>query len=69
MTIPQKIRMALAYKKMSEAALARALGIAPQNLNRKMKTEKFSSSELEAIASILGASFNAYFEFPDGTKI
>ena len=69
LTIAQKIRMALAYKNMSEAALARALEMAPQNLNRKMKTEKFSSSELEAIAAVLGASFNACFEFPDGTKI
>ena len=67
--IPQKIRMALAYKNMSEAALARALGIAPQNLNRKMKTEKCSSSELEEIAAVLGANFYTYFEFPDGTKI
>jgi hypothetical protein len=69
MTNAQKIRMALAYVKMSEAELARRLDSTPQAFNQRMKTDKFSSNELEKIANIVGAKYLAYFEFPDGTKI
>ena len=37
MTISQKIKMALAYKGMSEADLARAVGSSPQAFNQRMK--------------------------------
>ena len=67
MTIAQKIRMALAYKHMSEAELARSIGSTPSAFNQRMKTDKFAKSEL--IASILGATYKAEFEFPDGTVI
>lgn len=69
MTNAQKIRMALAYVKMSEAELARRLNSTPQAFNQRMKTDKFSSNELEKIANIVGAKYLAYFEFPDGTKV
>jgi len=61
--------MALAYVRMSEAELARRLNTSPQAFNQRMKTDKFSSNELEEMAKILGAKYLAYFEFPDGTKI
>jgi len=69
MTNSQKIKMALAFKGMSESELARALGSTPQAFNQRMKTDKFTSSELENIAGILGSIYKASFEFPDGTKI
>ena len=69
MTNAQKIRMALAYVRMSEAELARRLNTTPQAFNQRMKTDKFSSNELEKIANVVGAKYLAYFEFPDGTKI
>ncbi len=69
MTIPQKIKMALAYKNMSESDLARALGTSPQALNQRMKTGKFTSEDLEKIASALGSKFFFGFEFEDGTKV
>lgn len=69
MTIAQKIKMALAYKGMSEAALARELGTTPQAFSQRMKTDRFSKKDLERIAAILGAAYVAVFEFPDGTKI
>ena len=37
MTIEQKISMALAYKGMSQAALAREIGTSQANLNQRMK--------------------------------
>ena len=69
MTIPQKIKMALGYKGMSEIDLARAIGSSPQAFNQRMKTGKFNSEELEKIAEALDADFYFGFDFKDGTKI
>lgn len=69
MTNAQKIKMALAFIGMSESELARKLGTTPQAFNQRMKTDKFSTDELDRIASALGAKYVAAFEFPDGTKI
>ena len=67
--INKKIKMALAFSGMSEAALARLIGTSPGAFNQRMKTGKFSSEELEKIAQALGCTYTFYFEFPDGTKI
>lgn len=69
MTYAQKIRMALAYRKMSEAELSRLIGTSPQAFNQRMKTDKFSSEEMEMIAQAIGATFNFFITFADGTKI
>ncbi len=69
MTVPQKIKMALGYKGMSESELARDIGTSPQAFNQRMKTGKFSSEDMEKIAEALGAKFFFGFEFEDGTKI
>jgi DNA-binding XRE family transcriptional regulator len=69
MTIEQKIKMATAYKGISQAALARAIGMTPSNFNQKIKRETFTKDELETIAIAMGAVYTAVFEFPDGTKI
>lgn len=69
MTIPQKIKMALAYKGMSEAELARAVGSSPQAFNQRMKTGKFSTEEMEKISEALEAEFYFGFQFKDGVKI
>ena len=44
----QKIKMALAYKGMSESELAKSLGKTPQSFNQRMKTDKFSIDELNS---------------------
>ncbi|MDR2023059.1 MAG: helix-turn-helix transcriptional regulator [Hungatella sp.] len=69
MSNAQKIKMALAYKGMSESELARSLGTTPQAFNQRMKTDKFTTDDLSKIAEILGASYLSEFSFPDGTKI
>ena len=61
--------MALAFKNMSEAELARKLNTTPQAFNQRIKTDKFTTEELEKIATILGAKYLFGFEFMDGTKI
>jgi hypothetical protein len=70
MSNAQKIKMALAYKGIKEAELARLLKTTPQAFNQRMKTDKFSTDDLNKIAAALGAIFiPCSFEFPDGTKI
>lgn len=69
MTISQKIKMALAYKGMSEAELARAVGSSPSAFNQRMKTGKFSSEEMEKIADALGATYYYGFEFEENVRI
>ena len=69
MTNTQKIKLALAYKSMSESELARQLGTSPQAFSQRMKTDKFSSDELSKIADIIGAKYISGFEFADGTII
>lgn len=69
MDIPTKIKLAETYAKMSEADLARRLGKTPQAFGQRMKTGKFSSNDLEAIAAALGAEVKVVFTFPDGTEI
>ncbi len=69
MTLPQKIKMALAYKNISESELARLIGTSPQAFNQRMKTGKFTTEEMDAIAAAIGASYYFGFEFKDGTKI
>ena len=64
-----KIKMSLAYKNMSEAELARGLETSPQAFNQRMKTDKFTTQELEKIANILGATYSFSFNFEDGTEI
>ena len=66
MSITDKIRMALAYKNMSEADLARALEMSPQALNQKLKRGKMSTEELQEIAAAMGAEYCFAFRFKDG---
>ena len=69
MTIEQKINMALAYKGMSQAELARKIGTTPSNLNRKVKRDTLTKEEMEQIARALGGSWRAEFVFENGTVI
>ncbi len=54
---------------LSEAELARKLGVTPQTFNKKMHTDNFSTNDLEKIAEVLGVSFEAYFVLPNGDKL
>ena len=69
MSNSQKIKMLLAYKNVSESALARLLGTSPQAFNQRLKTDKFTFEEMEKIAAALGCSWRAEFVFSDGTTI
>ena len=69
MDLRKKIEMACTYAGISQATLARALGVTPATFNSRLKVCKFSPDELEQIATALGGSYVYGFEFPDGTKI
>ena len=66
MTIAQKIGMALSYKGISQAELARRIGTTPSNLNQKVKRNTLTKEELEKIAEVLDGTWKAEF---DGTII
>ncbi len=61
--IEQKINMALAFKGMSQAELARKLGQTPSNLNQKVKRNTLTKEEMELIAEALGGFWRAEFVF------
>lgn len=69
MTIEQKLNMALSYKGISQAELARKIGTTPSNLNQKVKRNTLTKEELEKIAVALGCTWRAEFVFEDGTII
>lgn len=69
MTIAQKISMALSYKGISQAELARRIGTTPSNLNQKVKRNTLTKEELEQIANVLGGTWRAEFVFDDGVVI
>ena len=69
MSIEQKINTAAKYKGMSQAELARQMGLKPANFNLKIKNEMLRHTRIEQIAETLGAKYHYYFEFPDGTRI
>lgn len=69
MTIEQKINMAIAYIGISQAELARRLGVTPQSFNKKAKRGTFTVEEMERIAEALGAVYKFGFVFSDGNEI
>lgn len=53
MTFNQKLGMALSYLGMSQADLARAMGVSPQNLNSKLKNGKYNQEDIERFGKAL----------------
>ena len=71
MGMTEKIRILLVKKgNLSEAELARRMGISPQNLNKKMKRDNFTETDLLEVAKALDCRFEANFIIPEtGDKI
>lgn len=66
MALSERIRILLVKRgNISEAELARRLGISPQNLNNKMKRDNFTETDLQAIASALDCTFSVTFTLND----
>ena len=70
MALSEIIRILLVKRgNISEAELARRLGISPQNLNNKMKRDNFTEKDLQKIAEALDCTFNALFTLNDTGEI
>lgn len=67
--IATKVRMVCAALKVSDAELARRLGMSSQLYSSRMKKSRFSTDEIERIAEALDVKYVSYFELSDGTKI
>jgi transcriptional regulator with XRE-family HTH domain len=66
MGMTERIRILLVKRgNISEAELARRIGELPQNLNRKMKRDNFTSEDLRKIAEALNCDFNQAFKMRD----
>jgi len=66
MALSDRIRILLIKRgNISEAELARKLGISPQNLNNKMKRDNFTEKDLQEIASVLDCTFITSFKMND----
>ena len=66
MALSEKIRILLVKRgNISEAELARRLGVSPQNFNNKMKRDNFTEQDLQDIASALDCSLSVFFKMND----
>ena len=66
MALSDRIRILLIKRgNISEAELARRLGISPQNLNNKMKRDNFTEKDLTEIAAALDCTFTGSFTMND----
>ena len=71
MSMVEAIRIALVKRgNISEAELARRVGVSPQNFNNKMKRDNFTETDLREIAEALGLNLEISFVDPEtGEKI
>ena len=71
MSMVQAIRIPLVKRgNISEAELARRVGVSPQNFNNKMKRDNFTETDLREIAEALGLKLEISFVDPEtGEKI
>jgi transcriptional regulator with XRE-family HTH domain len=66
MNMTEKIRILLVKRgNISEAALARRLGMSPPNLYSRLKRDNFSAKDLQRIADVLNCSYQGTFTLND----
>ena len=70
MALSDKIRILLVKRgNLSEAELARRLGVSPQNLNNKMKRDNFTERDLVEIARALDCAVSICFTMNETGEI
>lgn len=69
MNISDQIKVLCVRSNISQAELARRLGISPQSLSAQMKRESFTIQELERIADAVDAKFERQFVLYNGEEI
>ena len=63
------ITKAIGYSGISQAELARKLGITPATFSNRLNKCRFSTAELQTIAAAIGAEYVEYFAFTDGVTV
>jgi transcriptional regulator with XRE-family HTH domain len=69
LTTSEQIRLLCSRAGLSLSDLARATGQTPQNLNNKLKRDRFTVQELQAIAQAFGGSISVVWTDKDGKPI
>ena len=70
MTVSEKIRLLARRRGITITALAGKIGMTRQNLNMKLKNDKFTVKDLQEIAVALNCSFDSVFTMNDtGEKV
>jgi len=67
--IQEMLFTAASFKHTNVADIARAVGMTPSNLYRKIRLGTLRPAELIRIGDALGAEYSFYYTFPNGTKI
>lgn len=66
MSMVESIRIACVKRgNISEAELARRVGVSPQNFHNKMKRDNFTETDLHEIAEALGLKLDISFVDPE----
>ena len=68
-SVQKLIFLATAYRETNISAIARAMGISPQNLHRKINGNNLKKEDLCSIAKALGGKYVSCFCFPGGVII
>ena len=69
LTVEQMIYTAAVFCNTNVAEIARAIGITPSALYKKISRNTLKASDLSEIAQILGGEYHFHFSFPNGSKI
>ena len=69
MNISDQIKVLCVRSNISQAELARRIGVLPQSLSAQMKRESFTIQELEKIADAVDAKFERQFVLYNGDKV
>lgn len=60
---------AIGYSGVSQAEVARKIGITPAAFSNRLNKARFSTEELKEIAAAVGAEYIEYFQFSDGVQV
>lgn len=68
MGMAKKIKLLMVERDVTASKLADMMGTSQSNISNKLKRDNFSENELEVIAEILDAKYEAHFVLEDGRK-
>lgn len=67
--VADQLRILCAYLKISQAQLAKAAGVSPQNLNNKIRANTLTLDDLKHLAQSVGCRYVGAFILPSGQRI